>query len=221
MGAAPALLGLWLWAGCGPDPKETPQPAPAAEAKEDTASRDGKLPVAILKTTQGDIYIRFYPDKAPEHVKNFLAHSGMGTYSGTYFHRVKPGFMIQGGDPNTCDADRSNDGMGGHAYMGPGTKLRAEFNDIRHVRGVLSAARETHPDTAGSQFFIMVGAATHLDNQYTAFGRVFRGMDAVDLIVRQPGQPLGGGCVNPYTPQYIQSVAVEYWSEEEIAKKRE
>ncbi|MHC4601684.1 MAG: peptidylprolyl isomerase, partial [Planctomycetota bacterium] len=169
-----AMACLAVMAGCAQDAEEAPQPAPASPATENAAVRDGKSAVAILKTTQGKIYIRFYPNKAPEHVKNFLVHSRTGTFTGTYFHRVKPGFMIQGGDPNTCDADRANDGMGGHAYPGPGSKLRAEFNDIRHVRGVVSAAREAHPDTAGSQFFIMVGAAPHLDNQYTAFGRVFR-----------------------------------------------
>src|SRR5690606_3357571 len=171
---------------------------------------EGMETVAVLETTQGTIEIGFFPDKAPEHVKNFLNLCGSGYYDGTYFHRVAPGFMIQGGDPNTRDDDPSNDGQGGSTYRGPGTTLEPEFNDIRHVRGIVSMARSAAPNSAGSQFFIMVEDAPQLDGNYTVFGHVINGMDAVDEIVEQPGTPIpGAGGVRPAEPQYIEKCWVE------------
>ncbi|HMK44936.1 MAG TPA: peptidylprolyl isomerase [Dissulfurispiraceae bacterium] len=136
---------------------------------------------AIIETKFGEIELKFYPDVAPGHVKNFIDLAQKGVYDGTTFHRVIPGFMIQGGDPNSKDADKSKHGMGG-----PGYTIKAEFNEKPHKRGVLSMARAGHPDSAGSQFFICVADAPFLDRQYTAFGEVVRGMEVADQIVSQP-----------------------------------
>ena len=136
--------------------------------------------VAEIETTQGTIKLEFFPNTAPGHVSNFIALANDGFYDGQLFHRLLPGFVIQAGDPQTADetVDRSLWGQGG-----PGFTISAEFNDIPHTRGILSMARTAHPDSAGSQFFIMVGDAPFLDNQYTVFGRVIEGMDVVDRIV--------------------------------------
>ena len=140
-------------------------------------------PHAIIKTRFGEIEIEFFSDKAPGHVENFLTLARKGSYDGTIFHRVIPGFMIQGGDPQTKDPKlpRTRCGTGG-----PGYTIKAEFNDTRHARGVLSMARSQDPDSAGSQFFICVADAAFLDRQYTAFGRVLRGMEIADQIVALP-----------------------------------
>ena len=135
---------------------------------------------AIIKTRLGDITIKFFPELAPNHVKNFIDLAEKGFYDGTIFHRVIPGFMIQGGDPNSRDQDRNKHGMGG-----PGYTVKAEFNDKPHKKGILSMARSAHPDSAGSQFFICVSDAPHLDGQYTVFGEVTSGIDTVDKIVSQ------------------------------------
>ncbi len=136
---------------------------------------------AVIETKLGSIDLKFFPDVAPNHVKNFIDLAKKGFYDGTTFHRVIPGFMIQGGDPNTKSPDRSKHGMGG-----PGYALKAEFNEKPHKRGTLSMARATSPDSAGSQFFICVAPASFLDKQYTVFGEVFSGMEVVDKIVSQP-----------------------------------
>lgn len=136
---------------------------------------------AVLETNLGTIVVSFFPDKAPKHVAAFKKLVEDGFYEGTKFHRVIPGFMIQGGDPNTKSGDRHLYGTGG-----PGYSIPAEFNDKRHTRGVLSAARSSDPNSAGSQFFLMVADAPHLDGQYSAFGEVVEGMDVVDAIVRLP-----------------------------------
>ena len=143
-------------------------------------------PRATLETRLGTIEIEFMPDKAPGHVKNFIDLAKKGFYDGTTFHRVIPGFMIQGGDPNTKDAKGSR---GRHGTGGPGYQIKAEFNDTPHKRGVLSMARSGHPDSAGSQFFIVVNDSPHLDRQYTAFGRVVSGLEVVDKIVSAPRDP--------------------------------
>ena len=136
---------------------------------------------AIIETKFGSITLKFFPDVAPGHVKNFIDLAKKGLYDGTTFHRVIPGFMIQGGDPNSKDANKSKHGQGG-----PGYTIKAEFNDKPHKRGTLSMARAGHPDSAGSQFFICVADARFLDKQYSAFGEVESGMEAVDKIVSQP-----------------------------------
>ena len=134
-------------------------------------------PIVTMETTAGTMKIELYPDVAPNTVNNFISLVQKGFYDGLIFHRVIPGFMIQGGDP---------EGMG---YGGPGYGIRGEFarnrfnNPLKHTRGVLSMARSQHPDSAGSQFFIMVDDAPHLDGQYAAFGKVIEGMEAADAIV--------------------------------------
>ncbi len=135
---------------------------------------------AVIETRLGEIEIEFLAEKAPGHVKNFQDLARKGFYDGTTFHRVIPGFMIQGGDPHTKDpnAPRSRHGTGG-----PGYTIRAEFNDTSHQRGVVSMARSQDPNSAGSQFFICVADATFLDRQYSAFGRVVRGIEVADRIV--------------------------------------
>jgi peptidyl-prolyl cis-trans isomerase B (cyclophilin B) len=138
---------------------------------------------AVIETTVGEIEIELLADKAPGHVKNFLDLSRKGFYDGTTFHRVIPGFMIQGGDPNTRDP---NAPRSGHGTGGPGYNIKAEFNDTAHRRGVVSMARASDPNSAGSQFFICVADSGFLDRQYSAFGRVVRGMETVDRIVGAP-----------------------------------
>ncbi len=135
----------------------------------------------IIETKIGNMEIGFLPEVAPNHVSKFIELAKKGFYDGTIFHRVIPGFMIQGGDPNSKSPDRSKHGMGG-----PGYTLKAEFNDKQHKRGILSMARAKDPDSAGSQFFICVANAFFLDKQYTAFGQVVSGMEVADKIVNQP-----------------------------------
>jgi peptidyl-prolyl cis-trans isomerase B (cyclophilin B) len=136
------------------------------------------IKVTMKGEPQGEIVLKFYLDVAPGHVKNFIKLAQEKFYDGTTFHRVIPGFMIQGGDPNSKQPDRSMHGMGG-----PGHRVKAEFNSKPHKRGVLSMARANDPDSAGSQFFICVADANFLDWQYTAFGEVVSGMDLADKIV--------------------------------------
>lgn len=136
---------------------------------------------AVIETKYGEIELKFFPEKAPGHVENFLSLAKKGFYDGTIFHRVIPGFMIQGGDPNTKGTDELTYGTGG-----PGYTIKAEFNEIPHKRGVLSMARSQDPDSAGSQFFIVVNDSQFLDRQYTVFGEVAGGMEVADKIVGQP-----------------------------------
>ncbi len=135
---------------------------------------------AILTTRHGDITLEFLPEVAPNHVQNFLDLARAGFYDGTKFHRVIPGFMIQGGDPNSKQDDRRLHGTGGS-----GKNVKAEFNATKHVRGIVSMARSSNPDSASSQFFIMVSDSPHLDGQYSAFGKVVSGMDVADKIVAE------------------------------------
>ncbi len=133
---------------------------------------------ARIVTDLGDIDVKFFPEKAPLHVFAFVTRAESGFYNGTQFHRVIPGFMIQGGDPNSKDNNFNDDGTGGPLVMMP-----HEFNDVKHVRGILSTARVSDPKVgAGSQFFIMHGANPGLDEQYTVFGEVTSGLDVVDEI---------------------------------------
>jgi peptidyl-prolyl cis-trans isomerase B (cyclophilin B) len=152
-----------------------------------------KVYVARMETTAGPIVLELYPKQAPHHVNSFIFLAKEGYYDGVIFHRVIPGFMIQGGDPT---------GTGGG---GPGYELKREFNDTKHVRGVLSAARTPDPDSAGSQFFIMHGTAPSLDGQYTAFGKVIEGLDTVDKIVNAPRNDND----RPNDPTKIKSIKIE------------
>ena len=151
--------------------------------------------IAVISTKFGDIKLEFFDEIAPKHVESFKLHAQNGYYDGTIFHRVIPGFMIQGGDPLSKSEDKSRHGTGGNAakYFGIGDEnsestwdLPAEFSAIPHERGILSMARSQNPDSGGSQFFICVADARFLDNQYTVFGKVVSGMDVVDSIVNAP-----------------------------------
>ena len=154
-----------------------------AADKAPTGKTEGaKGPKATIKTKFGDMDIIFFPEKAPKHVENFIALAKSGFYNGTIFHRVIPGFMIQGGDPNTKDLNKPET----YGQGGPSQRLKAEFNDIPHRRGILSMARTNDPNSAGSQFFIVVKDSNFLDGQYTVFGEVVKGMEVADKIVSLP-----------------------------------
>jgi peptidyl-prolyl cis-trans isomerase B (cyclophilin B) len=150
---------------------------------------------AKLETSAGDMVLEFFPHKAPGHVENFVKLAEKGFFNGTVFHRTIPGFMIQGGCPQ-------GSGMGG-----PGYKIKAEFNDTPHVRGILSMARSSDPHSAGSQFFICHGDARFLDRQYTAFGKLVSGDDVLHKIATAPTIP-GGENSKPKSPVKIVKVTV-------------
>jgi peptidyl-prolyl cis-trans isomerase B (cyclophilin B) len=173
-----ALLTLILLAACGPseDASET--------AAAERATADLPEAATIRVRGFGEIRIRFFPAKAPGHVANFAKLARDGTYDGTTFHRIIPGFMIQGGDPLSKDDNPGNDGTGDAGY-----KIPAEFNDTTHRRGIVSMARGSQPDSAGTQFFIVVKDSPFLDGKYSAFGEVTSGMDVADAIVEQPRDP--------------------------------
>lgn len=136
------------------------------------------MKTGVIETNFGKIVIEFFTEDAPKTVENFVKLASSSFYDGTLFHRVIPGFMIQGGDPNTKSNNRRSWGAGG-----PGHTIKAEFNAKSHVRGIVSMARAQDPDSAGSQFFIVVKDSKFLDRQYTVFGKVIEGMDVADKIV--------------------------------------
>lgn len=175
-----------------------------------TKPRDYAHTLAVLKTSQGDVTVRFFHDKAPGHVKNFIDLSAKGFYDGTLFHRVIPDFMIQGGDPNTKQPETPSTryGTGGNKdAAGQPVNLKAEFNDTPHRRGILSMARSSSPDSASSQFFIVVKDSPFLDRQYTAFGEVVKGMEVVDKIVAASNyDPASGGQGKPRSYQKLLKV---------------
>ena len=161
-----------------------------------SCSKDQK--VAVISTKFGDMVVEFFPDVAPKHVENFQILAEEGYYNGTTFHRVIPGFMVQGGDPNSKDLDRMNDGTGGRAgkFFGIGREndpeswtVPAEFNDTPHQRGTLSMARSQNIDSGSSQFFICHDNAPFLDGQYTVFGQLISGIEVVDDIVNSERDP--------------------------------
>ena len=159
-------------------------------------AQDYKGVTALLDTTAGPMTFEFFPDKAPGHVENFVKLAEKGFYDGTGFHRVIKGFMIQGGCPK-------GDGTGG-----PGYTIKAEFNDVHHVRGILSMARSQSPDSAGCQFFVCHGDAGFLDGKYTAFGKLVDGDDTLEKIANSPVQP-GGERSKPVTPIKINKVVIK------------
>ena len=164
----------------GGGPLDGPPPLPTAADVE----RFRTL-VAELKTNKGTIVIEFLPDDAPYTVQNFVVLASRGFYDDTIFHRIIAGFIAQGGDPE------------GSGHGGPGYMIKGEFSDVAHIRGVVSMARLTHPDSAGSQFFICLADAPHLDRGYAAFGRVLRGFDALKRIEAAGSQ--GGKPTEPIT----------------------
>jgi len=179
---------LLLAAGCSNEKPSAPA-APAAVTNQSSATPSAKE-VAVITTSEGVMVLEFYPDVAPNHVANFEKLARSGFYDGTAFHRVIPGFMIQGGDPNTKnEAAKDSWGMGG-----PGYTVNAEFNAKHHARGILSMARANDPNSAGSQFFICQADCGQLDGQYTVFGNLIKGFDVLDKIAtaptEQPDRPL-------------------------------
>ena len=164
------------------------QAAGKGKGKRVPTKRDYGNTLATLQTDAGDITIKFFHDKAPKHVENFVDLAAEGFFDGTFFHRVIPGFMIQGGDPNTKrPPDPTHPyGTGGHVVNGQEVRLKAEFNDVPHKRGIVSMARAADPNSASSQFFIVVKDSPFLDGQYTVFGEVASGMEVADKIVSAP-----------------------------------
>ena|SRR2546425_4839540 len=142
--------------------------------------KPAKAPTAIVTLEKGgEIVLEFFPKDAPKHVENFLTLAKKGFYDGQRVHRVEPGFVVQFGDPQTKTLPMDDDRIG---TGGPGYKVKAEFNSRKFERGVLGMARGNHPDSAGSQVYLMLGAAPHLNGQYTAFGQVTKGMEVVDKL---------------------------------------
>lgn len=183
--------------------KENAKPAEKSESK---AAASTSKEVAVIKTSMGEMVAEFWPEVAPKTVENFKKLAKEGFYDGTAFHRIIKGFMIQGGDPLTKDPSKA-------AMYGtgdPGYKIKAEFNDRKHVRGVLSMARSRDPDSAGSQFFIVLDKAPHLDNQYTAFGKLIKGEDVLLKIGNVPvGGPNGTPVLERVTVESIKIMAAE------------
>ena len=212
---SPSMLALvpmlFMFVACSggdaqPAAVDTAAETTATAAQADTAPAEPAKPadyytgkVADLETSLGTITIRFFPDKAPNHVKNFIDLAESGFYDGVRFHRVIPGFMIQGGDPNSKTDNRASWGTGG-----TGQTVAAEFTSTPHRRGIVSMARGGHSvDSASSQFFIVVKDSTFLDNQYSVFGEVVSGMDVADKIVAA-----GKGKEIPDDPVTITKVTV-------------
>jgi len=188
-----------VFLSCKSEQGEMEQSVGESSGQEKPVSLGGKE-VAVIQTTLGTIMFEFFPEDAPNHVNNFKKLAGEGYYDGIYFHRVIPGFMIQAGDPNTKDDDRSNDGLGG-----PGYTIDAEFNDRPHKRGTVSMARKPDPNSAGSQFFICHQAQPGLDGQYTVFGQVVHGIDVVDKIASVERDSRD----NPLEPVVMEKVTIE------------
>jgi len=182
---AAALLSP-LAASADPAAQSKKKAAPKKKEAKVAKPRDYARTTAVMKTSQGDVTVRFFADKAPAHVKNFVDLCAAGFYDGTLFHRVIPAFMVQGGDPLTKNPKTNPKlyGTGGNVdAKGNEIKVKAEFNDVSHKRGILSMARATDPDSASSQFFIVVKDSPFLDRRYTAFGEVVKGMEVVDRLV--------------------------------------
>ena len=183
----------------GLQPQFSSSSAGAKSATKEKSMSDYQDKVAEIHTTAGEIDIRFFPDAAPNHVKNFIDLAESGFYNGTKFHRVIPGFMIQGGDPNTKTNNFGSWGTGGS-----GKNVKAEFNTISHKRGIVSMARSSDPNSASSQFFIVVKDSPFLDRQYTVFGEVTKGMDVADKIVGAPRNAQD----RPDSPVAIESIKI-------------
>ena len=170
----------------------------AQDAKKEEPKKDAAAPeaaksdakeVAVINTSMGEMVAEFWPDVAPKTVENFKKLAKEGFYDGTIFHRIIKGFMIQGGDPNTKDpAKEAKYGQGG-----PGYQINAEFNNKKHVRGVLSMARSSDPNSAGSQFFICLAPTPDLDGKYTTFGKLIKGDDVLGKIGDTPTTFGAGG----------------------------
>jgi peptidyl-prolyl cis-trans isomerase B (cyclophilin B) len=179
--------------------------SPAAPSTPAPASQPVVKEVAVLKTSKGEMTVEFWGDVAPKTVENFKKLAREGFYNGTAFHRIVKGFMIQGGDPLTKDvANEERFGTGD-----PGYKIKAEFNSKKHERGVISMARSMDPDSAGSQFFICLDAASFLDGKYTTFGRLIKGDDVLAKIGETPVAPNRAGEMSKPTERVsVESVTI-------------
>jgi peptidyl-prolyl cis-trans isomerase B (cyclophilin B) len=176
----------------------------AEEKKAEPSPVNAGNEVAVIKTSEGDMVVQFWTDAAPNTVENFKKLARAGFYNGTIFHRIVKGFMIQGGDPNSKDpAKEDRYGAGG-----PGYKIKAEFNDHSHERGVISMAREPDPDSAGSQFFICLGPVPRLDHQYTTFGKLIKGDDVLGKIGDTPVTMAHGENSKPTTRVVIEKIDI-------------
>ncbi len=195
------FVSSFLFTGCSETKKEdtlnkkTQSNKIEKSADSETRSNVPKEDYAIISTSYGDMTVQFFEGAAPKHVESFKTHANNGFYNGTIFHRVIPGFMIQGGDPNTKGENKAGYGTGGHAakYYGIGDEkdsktwnLPAEFNNIKHARGILSMARSNDPNSGGSQFFICAANVPHLNGKYTVFGQVVEGDEIIDQIINLP-----------------------------------
>jgi peptidyl-prolyl cis-trans isomerase B (cyclophilin B) len=171
----------------------------AAEEKKETFPMRNSNEVAVIKTNEGEMVVQFWTDSAPNTIENFKKLARQGSYDGTIFHRIVKGFMIQGGDPNSKDpAKESSYGQGG-----PGYQIKAEFNNHSHDRGVISMARGSDPDSAGSQFFICLAPVRRLDGQYTTFGKLIKGDDVLDKIGNTPVERNAQGEVSKPTKRVV------------------
>ena len=191
------VLSLSLAVGHSQADKKEKEDKPAAKPAE-------KKETAVIKTTAGEMVIEFWPDVAPKTVENFKKLAREKFYDGTAFHRIVKGFMIQGGDPNTKDPQKE----GQYGQGGPGYSVKAEFNDRSHQRGVLSMARSSDPDSAGSQFFICLGDASFLDKKYTAFGKLIKGDDVLEKIGNTPVTVANGENSKPTSRVGLESIKI-------------
>lgn len=168
--------------------------------------------VALIKTSKGDVAVMFFPSVAPKHVDNFKTLVAKGFYNGVRFHRCIPGFMVQCGDPFTkSTAQAASWGTGGHEdENGKRVLVPAEFNSVKHLRGVLSMARSSDPNSASSQFFIMHADYASLDGRYSAFGKVVKGLDVIDEIVKT-GQKEGNGAVEANKAVMVINASIQKW----------
>src|ERR1044072_8277454 len=169
------------------------------EEKPKTTPTNSSNEVAVIKTNEGEMVVQFWTDAAPNTIENFKKLARQGFYDGTIFHRIVKGFMIQGGDPNWKDpAKESSYGQGD-----PGYKIKAEFNNHSHDRGVISMARGPDPDSAGSQFFICLAPVRRLDGQYTTFGKLIKGDDVLEKIGNTPVTNNGMGEMSKPTKRVV------------------
>jgi peptidyl-prolyl cis-trans isomerase B (cyclophilin B) len=177
----------------------------AEEKKEERTSVKASNEVAVIKTSEGEMVVQFWTDAAPNTIENFKKLARSGFYDGTIFHRIVKGFMIQGGDPLTKDPKKENS----YGTGGPGYKIKAEFNDHSHERGVISMARDPNPDSAGSQFFICLAPVTRLDHEYTTFGKLIKGDDVLGKIGDTPvGGNSGGENSKPTKRVVIETIKI-------------
>jgi peptidyl-prolyl cis-trans isomerase B (cyclophilin B) len=177
----------------------TPTVFAIEEKKEEKTRMNTTNEVAVIKTNEGEMVVQFWPDAAPNTIENFKKLARQGLYDGTIFHRIVKGFMIQGGDPNSKDPAKES----AYGEGGPGYKLKAEFNNHSHDRGVISMARGPDPDSAGSQFFICLAPIRRLDGQYTTFGKLIKGDDVLDKIGDTPVERNTQGEVSKPTKRVV------------------